>query len=270
MPIHTTAIIDSRAEIDDRASIGPYVVVDGPVRVGSEVSIGPYVHLTGWTQIGAGCRIHTGAVIGDMPQDAAYDGSETYCRIGEGTIIREYATIHRATGAGLSTVLGQRCFIMAGAHVGHNCQVGDDVVLANAALLGGHVQIADGAFLGGAAVVHQFVRIGSRTMISGNARLLRDVPPFMMTDEQGHIAGINTVGMRRAQFSVEEREDAKKAYQTLYRTSVGFTKAIERLADIVQTRTGQAILDFIRSATKRGFAQVSHRHRRSGKTCCET
>jgi UDP-N-acetylglucosamine acyltransferase len=255
MPIHPTAIVHDAARIDPGATIGPYAVIDGPVRIGPDVRVGPHVHITGATEIGAGCRIHAGAVLGDAPQDRAYDGWETFCRIGSDTIIREHVTVHRGTDPGSTTVVGSRCFLMAGAHVGHNSSVGDDVVLANVALLGGHVHVGDGAFLGGGAAVHQFVRIGSRAMIAGNSRALRDIPPFMITNADGHIAGVNVIGMRRGQFTSAEREEVKQAYRLLYRSGMHFRNAVEQLAGTVQTAAAREILSFVTAESKRGFAQ---------------
>ena len=182
MPIHPTAVIHPEARIDESADIGPYVVIDGPVQVGPQVRVYAHAYLTGWTEIAAGCQIHPHAVVGHLPQDLAHDGCISYCRIGEGTIIREGANIHRGTGADTQTVIGKRCFLMANAHVAHNCRLGDDVRMANCALLAGHVRIDAGAFISGGAVVHQFARIGELVMIGGNARAVMDVPPFAMTD----------------------------------------------------------------------------------------
>lgn len=260
MPTHPTAIMDKDARIDPSATLGPYVVIEGSVRIGPGVRIGPFVHVTGWTEIGAGCHIHAGAVIGDAPQDRAYEGAETYCRIGRDTIIREHATIHRGTTAGSATEIGNECFLMADTHVGHNCRIGDHVVMANAAMLGGHVHVDDGAFLGGSAVVHQFVRIGTRSMIAGMSRVPMDIPPFMMTDAAGHIVGVNVIGMRRAHYDSTEREEVKQVYRTLYRNGATFTNAVKQLAEMVRTDTGREILRFVTAESKRGIAQAARGH----------
>ncbi len=253
MPIHPTAIIDAAARIDTSASVGPYVVIEGPVRVGPDVQIGPHVHLLGSTEIGARCRIHAGAVLGDVPQDRAYDGSETHVRIGEETIIREHATVHRGTAAGSATVVGSRCMLMAGSHVGHNCVIGDDVVLVNAVMLSGHVHVDDGVTISGGTGVHQYTRIGCRAMVTGNSRVSRDIPPYMMTDPFGHVAGVNVVGMRRANIDADAREEVKQAYRTLYRSGMLFSKAVEQLRECAKTETGKAILAFVTAESKRGI-----------------
>jgi UDP-N-acetylglucosamine acyltransferase len=211
------------------------------------------VHVTGWTHIEAGVEIHPFAAIGGPPQDKAYTGAETYVRIGADTVLREGVTVHRGTPPGSTTSVGKRCLLMALAHIGHNSQVGDDVVIVNGCVLGGHAQVGPRAFLGGGAAIHQFVRIGALAMLAGNDTLLRDVPPFMMTDRHGRIAGINVLGLRRAGVSREERAEIQAAHRLLYRSGLLFRDAMARLADMVQTPSGRAILAFVREPSRRGF-----------------
>lgn len=253
MAIHQTAIVDPRAEIDPTVEIGPYVVIEGPVRIAAGTRVYPHVFINGWTQIGANCAIHPGAVVGHLPQDLKYEEGESYCRIGDDTVIREGVTIHRGTQAGSATVVGRRCFIMAGAHVGHNCHLGDDVKLANAALLGGHVGVGDGAFLSAGVGVHQFVRIGALVMVGGHVKLTMDVPPYFLVDQDGECLGVNSVGLRRAGLGPDEREDIKRAYRILYRSEGSFSQAIEQLAAAVTTDSGRRILAFVRQPSKRGL-----------------
>ena len=257
MTIDPTAIIDSRAQIDPMATIGPYCVIDGPVRVGPRTIVGPFVQLIGHTDIGSDCRIHAGAVVGDLPQDRTFSGGVSYCRIGDGTILREHVTVHRGTAPESATVLGQRCFIMAGAHIGHNCQVGDDVMLINGALLGGYVEVGCKAMVSGNVGVHQFVRIGELAMIGGLTMVTQDVPPFFMLDNRGLCVGINRVGLRRAGLSREECEEAKAAYRVLCRMPGGLSQAIAKLEATVQTRTGRTILEFLSAPSKRGIHLLS-------------
>jgi UDP-N-acetylglucosamine acyltransferase len=251
--IHPTAIVDPKAHIDPTAEIGPYVIIDGPVRIGPGTRVYPHAFLTAWTEIGAGCQIHPGAVIGHLPQDLAYRGDETYCRIGDETIIREGASIHRGTDPGSETVVGRRCYIMAAAHVAHNCRLGDEVKVVNNVLLAGHVQVGAGAFISGGTVVHQFVRIGELVMIGGNASIAMDVPPYFMAVRLGYCAGVNAVGMRRAGFTPEQRNDVKQAYRILYKPGAPFREAIEMLADAVQTDAGRRIVAFLREPSRRGI-----------------
>ncbi len=257
MPIHPTAVIDERAEIDATAHIGPYVVVDGRVRVGAGTRVFAHAYLTGTTEIGSGCEIHPGAVVGHTPQDTAYKGDETFCRIGDGTIIREGASVHRGTDPGSTTTVGSRCFLMAGAHVGHNCHVEDDVVLVNGVLLAGHVQVGRRAFFGGGAAAHQFARIGEIAMISGHASISMDIPPCFTTDRDGRCCTVNTVGMKRAGFSEAERRDVNNAFRILYRSGETFGRALGKLAESVETEAGRRIVEFCRGPSKRGIAGCS-------------
>lgn len=253
MPIHPTAIVDKRAEIDPAADIGPYAVIEGPVRVGPGTKVCAHAYLTGWTEIGANCEIYPGAVIGAAPQDLAYDGAESYCRIGDGTILREGSSIHRGTKPGTSTIIGQRCFFMANAHAGHNCIVGDDVILANAASLGGYVEVGNKVFISGGSMVHQFTRMGELAISRGLTGVARDLPPFFMSNGPNNCVGINLVGLRRAGFSTEERNEVRQAYRTLYRSGMTFSKAVDALAATVRTEPGKRLIAFLRAPSKRGF-----------------
>lgn len=263
MGIHPTAIVDSAAKIDASADIGPGVVIDGPVQVGPNTRVYPHAYLSGWTKIGAGCEIHPGAVVGHLPQDLAYDGGESYCTIGDGTIIREGATIHRGTKPGSATVIGERCFIMCGAHVAHNCHLGHEVKMTTGSMLGGYAQVGNGAFLGGNAGVHQFVRIGELAMVGGAAKITQDVPPYFLVGDLNSCTGTNLVGMRRAGFTREQVREVKKAFAIVYRSGLSLARAVEELADSVTTEPGQRILAFLREASRRG---IVHGRRQEGLT----
>ncbi|MCF7957026.1 MAG: acyl-ACP--UDP-N-acetylglucosamine O-acyltransferase [Phycisphaerae bacterium] len=256
MPIHPTAIIAPQAQIDPSAIIDPYVVIDGPVKIGPDVHIYPQAYISGWTEIGAKCQIHPFAVVGHAPQDTSYDGSETYCRIGQGTVIREGVSIHRGTPPGSATEVGANCYIMANAHIAHNCKVGDNVIMANSVLLAGHVTIGDKTFMGGDSAAHQFTRVGKMTMIAGKARLYMDVPHYMMTNHDGHIVGLNVVGLRRSGFTADERKQIKEAYKILYRDTRDFSQAIKNLAASELTELTQPLLDFVQAPSKRGIAKA--------------
>jgi UDP-N-acetylglucosamine acyltransferase len=253
MPIHKTAIIDNCAVIDPTAEIGPFVTIEGPVHVGAGTRIGPHVSLAGWTLIGADCQVYPHAAIGHAPQDLAYDGAESLCRIGDGTIVREGATVHRGTAAGSSTVVGKDCFLMVNSHVAHNCVLGDRVVLANGVLLAGHAHVGDRAFLGGGAVVHQFARIGELVMVAGLARVSADVPPFFTAGGDNRCLGVNIIGLRRAGFTPAERDEIRRAYRLLYRSGTSFAGAIDHLAGTIETEPGQRLLQFLQNPSKRGF-----------------
>lgn len=253
MAVHSTAVIDPAADIDPTVQIGPYCVIEGPVRIGPRTTLGPFVHLLGDTHIGADCRLHAGVVVGDLPQDKAYQGDPTSVRIGNETTLREHVTVHRGTSPGSVTRIGERCMLMAGSHVGHNCIVHDDVMLVNGAMLGGYVEVGRRAVISGNTAVHQFVRVGEFAMVGGVSKLTQDVVPYFMVDGQGLCVGINRVGMRRAGIGREDMEDVKNAFRILCRTRSSLKIAVERLEAMMQTPTGQIIHQFVAQPSKRGF-----------------
>jgi len=240
--------------VDSSAEIGPYAIVEAHVSIGPRTRVDPFARITGWTTIGADCRIHSSAIVGDEPQDIAYMGGESYCKLGAGVVVREHVTIHRGATAGTTTIVGDDCYLMAGSHVGHNCQLSERVVLADTKLAG-FVTVGPRAFLGGVTAVHQFVRIGELVMVAGGAGVTRDVPPFMLTDTRGHVVGLNVVGLRRAGLEPAERSELKRAHRLLYRSGLGFRDAVARLADQVSTAPGRRLLDFVRVESKRAFAR---------------
>jgi UDP-N-acetylglucosamine acyltransferase len=207
----------------------------------------------GDTVIGARTQLHSHAVVGDVPQDRSFEGEPSRCEIGADCIIREGATVHRATGRDKVTSIGDRCFLMSNAHVGHNCKLGNDVTLVTGAILGGYVEIRDRAILSGNVAVHQFVRIGELAMIGGLGSVSQDIPPFMLTDRLGSVIGVNTIGMRRAGFTAEQRADVKRAFQLLYRSGLRCAEATARLqgestSDVLRTLAG-----FVSQPSPRGL-----------------
>ena len=254
MTIHPTAIVDAKAELDQTVEVGPFCVIDAHVRVEGGTRLYQNVYLTGWTHVGANCMLHPGVIVGHEPQDIKYHGERSYCRIGQGCILREYTTIHRGTIPESETVLGEKCFLLAGAHVAHNCIVGDNVTLINEAKLGGHVEVQNRAVISGGVSVHQFTRIGELAMLQGNAAVSMDVPPFMMVARDGRVAGLNRVGMQRAGFSTEEMSEIRAAHRLLYRSGLPFREAVERLAGEVGTGPGQRLVEFLQAESKRGIA----------------
>lgn len=252
MSIHPTALIDSRAEVHAEAEIGPYVVIDGPVKIDRRTRVMAHACITGWTEIGEENEIHSGAVLGDAPQDKAYRGEESYLKIGYRNIFREHVQIHRGTTPGSSTVIGNDNFLMAGAHVGHNCTLRDNIVLANNALLGGYVEVGCQAFISGNCVVHQFVRVGELSLMRGLSGTSRDVPPYAIVDWQHRVRGVNVVGLKRAGFNEARIRDLKKAFRILFRKGRNLSLAIKE----IEAKEGRspdviALLEFIRSS-KRG------------------
>lgn len=261
MPIHPTAIVDGKAQVDPTATIGPYAVIEGQVEIGPGVVVYPQAYISGWVTLESGCQIHPGAIIGHLPQDFHFDGSRSFCRIGAGTIVREHASIHRGTQPESSTIVGKRCFIMGYAHIGHNCEVGDDVKVANMTALSGHVTVGQGAFVSGYSLVHQFTRIGEYAMIAGGTRLTMDAPPFFTCMGESECMCANVIGLRRAGFTRQEIDELRQAYRLLYRSGKTFRVAAEELAGCVQTPAGKRLVEFITFKSKRGICGgPSHRH----------
>lgn len=254
MAIHPAAIVDPQAEIDSTVDIGPHAVIEGPVKIGANTRIYPNAYVSGWTTIGRKCEIHPGALIGHVPQDFHFQDCRSYCTIGDGTIVREFASVHRGTQPDTSTVIGRNCFIMGYSHVGHNCVFGDGVKFYNMAAASGHVEIGENAIVSGYTVLHQFIRIGPYCMIGGLSRITMDVPPYLTCMRESECVCVNTIGMRRNGFNTEQIADAKNAYRILYRSGSTFRMAVDKLAETVATDVGREILEFVRAESKRGIA----------------
>jgi UDP-N-acetylglucosamine acyltransferase len=251
MAIHPTAVIDPHAEIDSDVEIGPYVVIEGRVKIKQRTRVMAHAYFTGWTEIGEGNEIHPGVVLGDAPQDRAYKGQETYLKIGDQNIFREYVQVHRGTVAGSSTVIGNNNFLMATAHVGHNCKLGDNVILANGALLGGHVEVGSNVFISGNCVVHQFVRIGDHSLMRGLSGTSRDVPPFAIVDWQHTVRGVNVVGLKRAGFDEKRIRAIRGAFRVLFRKGRNLALAVQEVEKSAGASTDVlALLEFIKSSER--------------------
>jgi UDP-N-acetylglucosamine acyltransferase len=252
MTIHPTAVIDPKAEIDPEVEIGPYVVIEGAVKIKRGSRVMAHAYLTGWTEIGEDNEIHPGAVLGDAPQDKAYKGQETYLRIGDRNIFREYVQVHRGTAAGSATVIGNDNFLMATSHVGHNCKLADNVIVANGALLGGYVEVGSNVFISGNCVVHQFVRIGDYALMRGLSGTSRDVPPYAIIDWQHTVRGVNVVGLKRAGFDDKRIRAIRAAFRILFRTGRNLALAVKEVEkDGTANSDVLAVLEFIKSS-KRG------------------
>jgi UDP-N-acetylglucosamine acyltransferase len=254
MSIHATAVVHPKAELHSSVSVGPYSVIEEGVRIGEGCLIGPHVHLVGNLEIGAGCRFHAGAVVGDAPQDLKYQDEPTWVRIGSDNIFREHVTVHRSNTPEEDTVIGAGNFFMAHSHVGHNARIGDSNTLVNGALIGGHVIVEDRVLLAGNCGVHQFVRVGTLAMIQGGAGLSKDLPPFMMSRALNTVCGLNSVGLRRAGFTIEERTELKQLYRHLYSGKLGMSDAVIQGMELFTSPPSQRVLSFVQ-ASKRGVCR---------------
>ena len=248
--IHPTAVVDSSARLDPSVVVGPYCVIDADVVVGPGCRLGPHVHLTGHTSIGADNLFHTGCVIGDEPQDLKYDGSPTRLRIGDRNVFREQAIVHRASTPQGETVIGSGCFLMAHCHIGHDVTLGNSVIVANGVLIAGYATVDDRAFFSGNSLVHQFVRVGTLALLQGGAAVSKDLPPYTIGRGVNSICGLNTVGLRRAGFSSEDRVELKKVYRLLFRSGLMRQEALAQ-AEAFSSPGARKLVEFLR-ATRRG------------------
>lgn len=244
--IHPSAVIDRGASLGGDVEIGPYVVIGPAVTIGDRSIIGPHAVLERNVVLGPGCRLGAGAVIGTDPQDLKYGGEETWVEIGEGTRIREYATVNRGSRPSARTRIGRDCFVMSYAHVGHDCVLEDDVTLANGVQLGGHVTVEAHASIGGASAVHQFARIGTRAFVGGGSSVRQDVPPYARAaGNPMRLYGVNAVGLRRAGVAPEARLALQRAFRLLFNSELSTTDALDRLrAEEADTPEVARLLDF--------------------------
>jgi UDP-N-acetylglucosamine acyltransferase len=255
MEIHSTAVVGPGAELAAGVIIGPYACIGGNVKIGKGTVIGPHVSIEGHTEIGEGNRISPFASIGSPPQDVGYRGEETRVIIGDNNVIREYVTINRATTKqDCVTRIGNENYIMAYAHIAHDCRLGNRVIMSNVATLGGHIQVGDHAILGGLVAVHQFVRIGPYAFLGAKSGIDRDVPPFMITaGPRAKLYGVNRKGLERMGFERQTVDDLKAAYRIIWRENRGFREGMEEVRRRVRpSREIDLLLDFLRDS-KRGI-----------------
>ncbi|HTJ00851.1 MAG TPA: acyl-ACP--UDP-N-acetylglucosamine O-acyltransferase [Dongiaceae bacterium] len=249
--IHATAIVHPQARLDVSVSVGPFAVIDANVTVGARCVIGPHVHLTGHTTIGTDNVFHTGAVIGDAPQDLKYHGEPTRLVIGDHNVFREHATVHRSNNLADETVIGAHNFLMANSHVGHDVKVGNHTVICNGVAVAGHAIVSDRAFLSANSLVHQFVRVGTLTLMQGGAAISKDLPPFTIARGGNGICGLNIIGLRRAGFSAAERLELKQVYRKLFRSGINLRAAISAARQEFSGPHAQTLLEFV-ATSKRG------------------
>lgn len=219
------------------------------MQVGAGTVIGPHVHLSGWTEIGVECQLHTGASLGGPPQDLGYDGDVRYLRVGDRNTFREYTVLHRGAKSD-ATVIGDDNYFMAYSHVGHDCRIGNQVIVANATQLAGHVEVGDRANISGGVVIHQFCRVGRMAMVSGLSATSQDIPPFVTAGGRRCVVqGLNTIGLRRGGLSSDARASLAAAFEVLFRSTLTPKEAADRIeAELEPSAEVTELIAFVRSS----------------------
>jgi UDP-N-acetylglucosamine acyltransferase len=252
--IHSTAIVDPKAEIGPGTMIGPYCIIEAGVVVGPDCWLQHHVTLAGPMMAGTRNKFYAYCSIGQQTQDLKYQGEPTYLEIGDENTFREFVTVNRSTTSEGRTQIGHRGNFLAYSHIGHDCAVGDGVVFSNNGTLAGHVQVGDHAIMGGLTAVHQFCRLGRFAITGGCSKIVQDVPPFMIADgNPAKVRGINVVGLERAGFSAETIKAIKEAFRLIYRSKFNTGQAIEAIQqELPASAEITQIIEFIRT-TERGI-----------------
>ena len=248
--VHASAIVDPAAELGVDVDVGPYAVIRAGVVVGDRTRLMPYVHIEAGCRIGPDCQVFTGAALGHSAQKRGLVARPGELEIGARCIIREHVTVHAAAEPDGRTTVGDDVYLMAGSHVAHDCSIGHGVTIANGALIAGHATIGAHSFVSGNVVVHQFVQVGTLAMIGGQARVAKDVPPFMVVAGNSRVRGVNLVGLRRHGLSASARRTVVTAHRILYRSGLNVSQATDRLRRLDPTPELERILDFIERSSR--------------------
>jgi UDP-N-acetylglucosamine acyltransferase len=257
LKIHPTAILDPHARIGADVEIGPFSTIGPEVMIGDNTIVQSHVVIEGEVTIGTGNFIGHGAVIGAPPQDVSFSPErKARVEIGNENVIREYCTIHRGSPEGSATKIGDNNFLMTAAHLGHNCAISNNVIIANNCLLGGHVRVDDGAFLGGGGVFHQHMRIGRLALTQGASGFSKDIPPFVIAAEINYVFGVNVIGLRRAGFSGQDRDEIKAAFKLLYTSGLNISQALKKATAMEFGAPAREFFAFVAAAGKRGICPL--------------
>jgi UDP-N-acetylglucosamine acyltransferase len=253
--VHPLAVISPQATLGCGVTIAPFCVIEPDVVIGDHCSLASRVVIKSGTRLGSHNTIGEGSVLGGFPQHTRMPEKLGRLEVGSHNTIRENCTLHRALHEHAATVVGDHNFLMVGAHVAHDCRIGNNAIFANNVLLAGHVSVGDRAFVSGAVAVHQFCRIGALAMVGGHARVVQDVPPYMMVDgNSGCIVGLNLVGLRRNGFVAEEVIELKQAYRLIYRSGLKWTEVLSVLNARFTSGAAAELPKFLSEGT-RGFVQ---------------
>ena len=245
--IHSTAIVDKDAIIGDNVEIGPFSIVEKNVKIGDNTKISSSALIKEYSTIGSECQIFKGAVIGEIPMDLKFEGEESRLEIGDRTTVREFCTLHRGTKDKKITKIGSDCLLMSYSHVAHDVEIGNHVIISISVNIAGHAEVDDYAIIGGCTPVHQFCKVGKHAFIGGGRLILQDVPPYILaTGEPLRYAGVNSVGLRRRNFSPSSRAQIKKAYSLIYQSELNISQAVDKIkSDFDRTDEIDVILEFI-------------------------
>jgi len=254
--IHPTAIIEEGVELDQGVMVGPFSLIGSGAKIGSGTKIDHHSSVVGRTQIGCDCMIFPYSFIGAKSQDIKSKGDRLGVVIGDRNIFREYTTVHAASRDDDITVIGNDCLLCAYSHVAHDCFVGNHLIMSSHAALGGHVLIEDHVNIAWGSGVHQFCRIGSYSMLGACAKLVQDVPPFMICEgNPAEVRTINTIGLQRAGFSEQEIQLARRVYRIIYREGMNRSQALDKLMSDEESDSSiiRAVIRFA-NESERGFA----------------
>jgi UDP-N-acetylglucosamine acyltransferase len=246
------ASVHPEAKIGANVIVEPFAFIDGNVEIGDGSHIMSGANVRYGSRVGKNCRIFPGATLGGIPQDLKFKGEDTLAIVGDNTTIRECATINRGTASKGKTIVGANCLLMAYSHVAHDCEVRNNVIIGNATQLAGEVEVYDNAILSGGTLIHQFTRVGEHVMIQGGTRLGKDIPPYIIAGrEPVSYAGINSIGLRRHNFSNKKINEIQEIYRLIYQSGLNFSDAIAKIKqDFPQTTERNLIINFIKSSLR--------------------
>ena len=250
--IHSTALVDPKSQLGENVEIGPFTTIKEDVIIGDNSVIGTGVFLDSGTHLGKNCQVGHYSLLGLPPQDLKYKNEKTFLEIGDGTIIREFSSLHRGTTFHYKTAIGKNCFIMTYVHVAHDCLIGDNVILANVVNMGGHVEIDSYASVGGLTAIHQFVKIGQHAFVGGGLRVNKDIPPFIkVMGEPIRYGGTNSIGLERKGFSKEVVMEIKRAYRIIYQSEYTMAEAAAAIQkELKPFDEIKSIVDFIKRSDR--------------------
>lgn len=251
--IHPSALISAEAELADDVEVGAFAVIEGAVKIAAGCRVGAHAQIIGDVSLGENCVVGRSAIIGEDPQDLSFDrATASGVRIGRDNTLRELVTVHRSAAEGGHTTMGDSNILMAGAHLAHDVCLGDHNVIANNCLLAGHVQVGNRVFLGGGTGVHQFIRIGDYALTQGNSSITKDVPPYVIAFERSRFGGMNVIGLRRAGFDAETRQEIKRAAAELFQKGLPFREALAAAQEVEWGDEAKVLVEFVAGESRKG------------------